>query len=350
MRSIRRVFSGHQLGSSGWALTGLIVLAAVFFISATAGMAYIAGFHEVWRILRHPRWGWLIASAIAEIVSFVGYGIGYRGVNKVERGPDLPPKALFGVVAAGFGGFLAQGGGALDHYVMKAGGASDHEATARVAALGGFEHGSLPWIICPTAIVLWIIGVTHPPGSFVVPWAVLPPIGFVAGIWAAEHWRDKLRGRPGWRGKLGAFFDGAHYIGVLLRHPLGCSGAAIGMLVFWGASMFSLWAGLAAFGLHMNAGALIICYGTAYLATQRTAPLGGGGLLMCALVPTLWYVGDVPFAVATVGAFVHRFFSLWLFMPVALSALPILRRLGKADPDSPGPGTSETHGEPALQH
>lgn len=350
MDHIRRVFSGHQLESTGWELTGIIVLAAILFLAAATGMAYIAGFNTVWNVLRHPRWGWLIASAAAEILSFVGYGIGYRGINKVERGPDLPPKALFGVVASGFGGFLGQGGGALDHYAMKAGGASDREASARVAALGGFEHGTLPWIVFPTAIALWIIGVTRPPQDFVIPWVIGPPIGFAIGIWAAERWRDSLRGRPGWRGKLGVVFDGVHYLSVLFRHPIGCSGAVLGMLVFWGADMFSLWAALAAFGLHMDAGALIICYGTAYLATQRTAPLGGAGLLICALVPTLWYVGGVSFAVATAGAVAHRFLSLWLFMPVALAALPILRALGRKEPGRPGRGTSETRGEPALQH
>lgn len=350
MQYIRRVFSGHQVESNALELTGIIVLAAILFLAATAGMAYIAGFHATWLVLKHPQWGWLAASGAAQVVSFFGYLIGYRGINKVERGPLLPPRALFGVVASGFGGFLGQGGGALDHYAMKAAGASDREASARVAALGGFEHGSLPWIVCPTALVLWIMGVTQPRQGFVVPWAIIPPIGFAVGIWAAERWRDQLRGKPGWRGKLAVFFDGVHYLWILFRHPVRCGGAVLGMLVFWGADMFSLWAAVAAFGLPMDAGTLIICYGTAYLATQRTAPLGGAGLLICALVPTLWYVGGVPFAVATAGVVAHRFLSLWLFMPVALSSLPILRALGKKEPGTPGQGTSETHGEPALQH
>jgi hypothetical protein len=71
---------------------------------------------------------------------------------------------------------------------------------------------------------------------------------------------------------------------------------------------------------------------------------------MCALVPTLWYVGGVPFAVAMLGVFAHRVLSLWLFMPVGLSTVPILRALGRKEPATPGEGTSETHGEPALQH
>jgi uncharacterized membrane protein YbhN (UPF0104 family) len=350
MPNIRRLFRKHRLESTPWELAGVILLAALLFVCAGAGMAYISGFHAFWEVLRRPRWAWLGASAGAQIISLAGYAAGYRGISKVERGPDLQGRPLLAVVVAGFSGLLAQGSGALDRYAMKAMGAGDREASARVAALTGLEHGSMPWIVCPTAVALWLIGVTKPPPSFVIPWAVIPPIGFALGIWTAERWRDRLRGRAGWRGKLGTFFDGTHYIWVLLSSPISCSAPLLGMLFFWGASMFSLWAGVAAFGLHMPAGTLIICYGTAYLATQRTAPLGGGGLLMTALVPTLWYVGGVPLAVATAGVLIHRLFSLWLFLPLSLAELSTLRKLGSRRPGTLGPGTAETHGEPALQH
>jgi uncharacterized membrane protein YbhN (UPF0104 family) len=350
MSYLRRVFAGHQLDSTRLELSLIIGLAALLFLGAGVGMAYISGFDAVWNVLRRPHWPWLVASAAAEVISLGGYAVGYRGISKVERGPDLRGRALLAVVVAGFTGLLSSGGGALDRHAMKATGAGDREATARVAALTGLEHGSMPWIVCPTAIALLIIGVSRPPRSFIVPWAVIPPIGFACGIWAAERWRDGLRGRPGWRSRLAIFFDGVHYIWVLLSSPIRCSGAFLGMLVFWGASMFSLWAGLAAFGLHMGAGTLIICYGTAYLATQRTAPLGGGGLLMTALVPTLWYVGGAPLAVATVGAFAHRFFSLWTLLPLSLAELPTLRALGSPPAGARERRTAELHGKPALQN
>jgi hypothetical protein len=41
----------------------------------------------------------------------------------VDGGPALPAKRLRAVVAAGFGGFLAHGGGALDQYALQAAGA-----------------------------------------------------------------------------------------------------------------------------------------------------------------------------------------------------------------------------------
>ncbi|HZU39680.1 MAG TPA: hypothetical protein VE992_01440 [Solirubrobacteraceae bacterium] len=346
---MQKLLGGHHLERNGRQLAGLVALAALLFMAGAVGLAYVAGFHAVRQRLIHPHWPWLVASAAVEIVSFAGYLLAYRGLSRVEKGPDLRGKPLLAVVASGFGGFLAQGGGALDHYVMKATGASDREAAVRVSALGGLEHGSIPWIVCPTAIALLIIGVHKPPGDFTLPWAVIPPIGFLAGVAAAEHWRDELRGRDGWRGKMAVFFDGVHYVWMLFRHPIRYDAAVIGMLVFWGADMFSLWAGMAAFGFHMTAGALILAYGTGYVLTQRTAPLGGAGLLMVILPPTIMYCG-APLAAAVLGVFAHRFFSLWLFMPAAFAGLPTLRALGRAAPDTPGEGTSETQGEPALEH
>ena len=86
---------------------------------------------------------WLIALAGGLLVSFVGYHYAYRGIFRVEGGPVLPRRQMRAVVAAGFGGFLAHGGGALDRYALQAAGAEEDEAKARVAALGGLEHGVL---------------------------------------------------------------------------------------------------------------------------------------------------------------------------------------------------------------
>lgn len=344
-----QLLGGHHVDRTTRELAGLVLLAAVLFVGAAVGMAYVAGFDDVRHRLVSVHWPWLIASAGVVVVAFSGYYLGYGGITRSEDGPDLQPKPLLAVVAAGFGGFLAHGGGALDHYALKAGGAPDREATVRVTALGGLEHGSVAWVVCPTAIAMLVIGVEHPPHDYTWPWAVIPPIGFAFAFWAAERWRDRLRDRSGWRGKLGVFLDAIHLIRTMLAHPVRHASAIAGMLLFWGADMFSLWAGIAAFGFHMTAGALILGYGVGYVLTQRSAPLGGAGLLMTVLPPALWYSG-APFAAAVLGVFAHRFFSLWLFMPFAFAAVPKLRALGKQAEDTPGEGTREDQGEPALQH
>lgn len=328
---IRRALNRHHLASSNQTLAGMIGIAAILFIAAAVGMAYVAGFGAVRALLVHPRWWWLVASAGAEMLAFAAYGLAYRGVSRVERGPRLHGKTLLAVIASGFGGFLAHGGGALDEYALKAEGAGQREASARVAALGGLEHGGMPWIVCPTAIFLLIEGASKPPGDFTWPWAVIPPIGFGLGMWLGERYRDRLRGRPGWRGKLSVFLDGVHYVWLLFRHPLRNNGAVLGMILFWALTFFSVWAGMAAFGFQMSAGPLIIACGVGYVLTQRTAPLGAAGILILALAPSLYYSG-APLAVAVLGVFVHRFFSLWMFMPAAVAGIPRLRAIGDASP------------------
>lgn len=50
---------------------------------------------------------------------------------------------MIATVAAGFGGFLAHGGSALDRYALEAGGSDDHDADVRVSSLADLEHGVL---------------------------------------------------------------------------------------------------------------------------------------------------------------------------------------------------------------
>jgi hypothetical protein len=76
----------------------------------------------------------------------------------VEGGPRLSRPQMRAVVAAGFGGFLAHGGGALDQYALQAAGAEQADAKARVTALGGLEHGVLAIGGCATAIILLATG------------------------------------------------------------------------------------------------------------------------------------------------------------------------------------------------
>ena len=70
----------------------------------------------------------------------------------------LPRRQMRAVVAAGFGGFLAHGGGALDQYALQAAGAAKGAAKARVAALGGLEHGVLAIGGCAAAIAVLVSG------------------------------------------------------------------------------------------------------------------------------------------------------------------------------------------------
>lgn len=311
-------------------LSGLIALAAALFAAGTIGMAYVAGFGAVRTRLVHADWWWLAPCLGAVLLSFCGYYFAYRGIKRVEGGPDLDPRTLLAVVIAAFGGFLARGGTALDELAMRAGGAEKREAKVRTGALAGFEYGMLAIIVCPAAIAALAAGVVIPRTDFTWPWAIIPPPAFVVVILIAERYRDRLRNRGGWRGRLAMFFDTGHLVFAVLRRPRAHGPALAGMALFWAGDMFALWAATAAFGFRMNVLSLIVSFGTGMLFTRRTAPLGGSGLLIVALTPTLWYGSAVPYATATLGVAAYQLFTLWVPLPAALAAIPKLRTLDRA--------------------
>jgi hypothetical protein len=344
------IFSSHHVNRTWPQLAGLIALIAALYAAAGVGMAYVAGFGAVQHRLEHAQWWWLAPSAGAVVLAFCGYYFAYRGVKWVEGGPELDRRALLAVVTAGFGGFLARGGTALDEFAMRAGGAGRREAKVRIGALAGFEHGMLAAIVCPAAIIALVAGVVIPRTDFTWPWAIIPLPAAALVVWVAERQRERLRNREGWRGRLGMFFDTAHLVFALTRSPRRNAPALAGMALYWAAEMFALWAATAAFGFHMSVLSVIVALGTGMLFTRRTAPLAGAGVMVVALVPTLWYGAAVPFAAATLGVAAYRFLTLWVPLPASLAAIPKLRELGRTGEGTSGRGTATAKGEPALQH
>jgi hypothetical protein len=233
------------------------------------------------------------------------------------------------VVAAAFSGFLAHGATALDEFAMRAGGADEREAIVRVGALTEFEQAVLAMIVCPASIAALVVGVGFPRPDFTWPWAAIPPPAFVAGILIAERYHSRLIDREGWRRRLGMFLRSAHLVYSVLSRPRKHGLAVAGMALFWGGEMFAVWAATAAFRFQMSALMAIVGLGTAMIFTRRTAPFAGAGLMMLALVPTLWYGSGVPFAAALLGGAAYNFLTLWAPLPAAVAAIPTLRELGR---------------------
>jgi uncharacterized membrane protein YbhN (UPF0104 family) len=319
-------------------------------LAAGTGLAYVAGFAAVQHVL--PRfwldWDWLAGVVGALAVSFVGYYLAYDGVFSVEKGPRLPARQMRAIVAAGFGGFLSHGGPTLDAYALRATGVSKRDASVRVTALAGLEHGVLSIGACAAAIVVLVTGRATPPLDFTLPWAIVPLPGFLLAFWLAERYRDRLRRRPGLRGKAGLFFDAIHLVRRLFLAPGQDWPAVPGMALFWAADMLAAWLGLAAFGYQMNAATFIVAMATGMVFTRRTGPLAGAGILALVLPPTLWYCG-APLPVAIAGIFAYRLLSLLLPLPFALAALPRLRRMarrrGSPEPDAAEPALRSDNGE-----
>jgi hypothetical protein len=339
------LLSHSNVGAKPRRLLLLTALAALLYVAGGVGMAYVAGFDDIWQAVQHPSWPWLAASLGGVALAFVGYYFGYRGVGRIEEGPDdLDHADRLAVVAAGFGGFLAHGGVGIDRAVMRAAGGSKREAKVRVTLLGGLEHLILAIPCSVAAIVLIVQGVWKPPLDFLIPWAVGPAVGFGVAYWAAERYRDRLRDRGGWREKLSVLLDAAHLIGAMFRDPVRYAPAISGMLLYWLGDMWALWAGMAAFGFRMNVASLMVAFGTAMIVTRRTGPLGGAGLLGVAIAATVWYSG-APWTPAVLGTFSYRFFALWPPQPLSFVLLPRLRRIleESADADAPTAGEREAH-------
>jgi uncharacterized membrane protein YbhN (UPF0104 family) len=328
MRIVPRWVSARYVNRPGVLLAVYLLLAVLLEGAAGVGLAYVAGFAQVRAVLRNVDWAWLGALTTALVASFAGYYYAYRGIFRVGGGPVLPGQVLDALVAAGFGGFLSQGGGSLDRHALQAAGADESDAKARVAALAGMEQGVLALGGCAAAIAVLAYGLRQPPLNTSLPWAIVPVPGLLVAFWLASRYRDAFRGRRGWRGWLGTFLYSVYLIRELFIHPLRWWFAVAGMAVFWVAEAFAVWAGLAAFGFQMDAVALFVGFATGMVFTRRTGPVAGAGVLALALAVTVHYSG-APLAVAIVGVFCYRIAALWLPMPVSLAVLPTLRDMAQ---------------------
>jgi hypothetical protein len=339
--------SGDLIERRGSQLAMLLVLALVLDLAAGTGLAYVDGFSSVRAAVGDFQWVWLPAVIGALGLSFAGYYYAYEGIFTVAGGPTLSGPQMRTVVTVGFGGFLAHGGGLLDQYALEGAGADQREAKTRVSGLAGLEHGILSLGGTVMAIIVLAQGSDKPPLDFTLPWAVIPVPGFLIAFWLAEKYRDRFRGREGWRGALGNFLESIHLIRVMFANLRHYGVALAGMAVFWAADAFAAWAGMAAFGFRMNAASMFVGFATGMVFTRRTGPLAGAGILTLCLPLTLWYSG-APFAVAIAGMFTYRILALWLPMPASLALLPRLRKMLKEQLPGAG-GRAEPAREPGLR-
>jgi uncharacterized membrane protein YbhN (UPF0104 family) len=327
---VRALRVSRNLERSWSGIAVLVLVAAVLFVGALAGLSWVAGFGAVEHALTQVRWPWLLASAGGMVVAFVGYRLAYEGVDRVGGGPTLSRGERSAVVIAGFGGFIARGGSAVDKFALEAKGTSGREAKVRVAGLDSLEHVPIAIGGCAAAIALLAAGLHgHPPADFVWPWAIAPPVGGVIAVWLARRYRKRWRTASGWRGTVGIGLDGVWMLFDLIRERTAYGLPYVGMCLFWAADVFALWAALSAFGFRMGVAALIIAYAIGYALTRRSAPLGGAGLIETTLPLTLWDSG-APLSAAVAGVLAYRFFNLWLPMPASFAVLPRLNSLTKA--------------------
>lgn len=317
-------------------LARLLGLAAALDLAAGIGMVYVVGFTPVGGWLPRMRW-WYLGPALGGFgLAFVGYTLACRGILSARAGTVLDRSTTLAVVTAGFGGFLAQGGGVLYEYAMRAGGATERAAKVHSTALAGFEQGALALLACPAATVALLAAVAFPRSDFTWPWALIPLPGLLIAAGLSRRYRGRLRDRSGLRRRIGIGLDALHLLLFeVFGRPVKCRLAIAGMLVFWAGDMLGLWACTAMFGYRMSALAAIVGLASAMVVTRRMAPLGGAGFLTLALTPTLWYGSGVPLAVAVLGVLTYRLLTMWIPVVPGLITLPALRALAEEVERSP---------------
>jgi Lysylphosphatidylglycerol synthase TM region len=305
-------------------LAATTAAAAIAFAGALAAMAAIAGWNAVTHEFDVSLSFWFAVAFVAEAVSFCAYVFAYRAVAHVEHGRRLSLREAFGLVAVGFGAFLAKGGAALDNRALSSEGSTKEDGDVRVLALDALEHAPLAPAACAAAITLLAQGERKPGLDFTIPWATLVPLGAVLAFVGVRH-RDRFLGRDGWRGHLGRVLEGIRILFRLVGEWRVHWPAFAGATVYWAGDVLCLWAALKPFGAAPAVASVVLAHAVGYVLTRRTLPLAGAGIVEVLMPLTLLSAG-APFAGAVAGVFVYRIFNLWLPLLPAAAALPFLRR------------------------
>jgi uncharacterized membrane protein YbhN (UPF0104 family) len=95
--------------------------------------------------------------------------------------------------------------------------------------------------------------------------------------------------------------------------------AWLGVGLYFAAEMAVLELALRAFGLTIGPGRLIIAFGSGFLLTRRTLPLGGAGFVEVLLTLSLHWVGE-PLAGAFAAVVAYRVLDFLLVATLALVA------------------------------
>jgi uncharacterized membrane protein YbhN (UPF0104 family) len=314
----RTVGHGHKVAL-------LVMVAALLAAAALLGVAWAAGLSPVLHLLRHPRWGWLGIALLAEATAYLGYTFAYRGLVRVESGPELEVPKAAALVATGFGVFLQGGGFALDREALRRAGLPEQEARRRVLGLGALEYAVLAPAAFAAAVVVLVRGLPVS-SSLTLPWVIALPVGAALALTAVRY-RRRLEGRGPVRRHIGHGLRALELVLRMARAPRPHGLAFASMALYWAGDIFCLWATLHAFEASTPpVSQLVVGYATGYAITRRALPLGGAGVVEALLPFALGWV-KIALAPAVLAVVAYRAINLWLPMIAALAGLPSLRRL-----------------------
>ena len=197
-------------------------------------------------------------------------------------------------------------------------------------ALGALEYAVLAPAAMICAVVLLFGTGGHVQHAMTYPWLAVVP-GFLAALWVSSPKRADRLSDPGDGGRVRQWF--AHLVAGIVEAALpadarrGSHGlGVVGVSLYWLGDIACLWAALKIYNAELSTPALILAYATGYVATRRSLPAGGAGLVEVMMTFALVWVG-VPLAPALLGVVTYRVFNFWLPVIPALAALPAVRRM-----------------------
>jgi uncharacterized membrane protein YbhN (UPF0104 family) len=310
-------------------------VAAALAVLAAALVADAAGLDQVQRVTSRLDAPWLLICLGAELVGYVGYVLALRNIARVDGGPRLSFALTARTVVSGFGVYAAAhaaGGFAVDYWALRRAGLKRDQAIARVAGLGVLEYA----VLAPTALVCALVLLAgsgdHVQDSMTLPWLAVIP-GFGAALWVSSPKRRSRLADPKRGGRVGGGIAhavaGVVTLRALCRRPVQHLPGLLGVVFYWFGDIACLWAALRTFSVHVSMPALIVAYATGYVASRRSLPAGGAGIVEVLMTFALVWVG-LPLAPALAGVLVYRLFNFWLPIVPALALLPSGRQLHRA--------------------
>ena len=297
----------------------LIVSAAATGVAAVVVivLALVSGVGSLAHAFAHVQPHWIVDLAVAEALTIPFYLLAYRAVLGFGRRPPRLPLVVM-LVIAGFGPFALRGGFGQDQQALRSLDSDPDSARLRILALSALEWVVLAPAACIASIALLITG-SRAMGSMLWPWAVITPVGLAFGLWFTAPEREHRWVRRGPTGAFARGFDALGIVHELLRHPLAGWQAWLGTAGYWVCDIAALYAACRLFGLRLNAGEVIVAYGTGYVLTRRALPLAGAGITEFLLTYALHWIGE-PLGAALAAVVAYRLFNFGLAATPALLA------------------------------
>jgi uncharacterized membrane protein YbhN (UPF0104 family) len=311
----------------------LIVFAAGAGLAmvAAALVADAAGLGALRRVTSDFDPRWLAICVCGQLAGYVGYVLALRNVAQAGGGPQLSLGLSARTVVAGFGvhGVAhVSGGFAVDYWALRRAGLEHRQAIARVACLGTLELAVLAAMALVSAIVLLAAG-AHVQASVTWPWLLVVP-GVVAALWVTSPRRRDRLADPSAGGRIRSAFAhsvaGLTMVRSLAANPRQHRAGLLGVTFFCLGDIACLFAALRAFSVEISLPALVLAYATGSIASRRSVPAGGAGIVEVLMTFALVSVG-IPLAPALAGVLLHRLVSFWLPIVPALALLPHVTRL-----------------------